>query len=85
MYSKDEAINFNNDIENTDDFKSFEYKAKLLGKAVAQPAPNQANRILKEVAIAMPLKDLSNLWRSLEMPLINCKVKLKLKWKNIKF
>ena len=85
MYSKDEAINFNNDIENTDDFKSFEYKAKLLGKAVAQPTPNQANRILKKVAIAMPLKDLSNLWRSLEMPLINCKVKLKLKWKKIKF
>ena len=30
FYSKDEATNFNN-IENTDDFKSFKYKAKLLG------------------------------------------------------
>ena len=30
FYSKDEAINFNADIENTDDFKSFKYKAKLL-------------------------------------------------------
>ena len=28
----------------------------------------------------MPLKYLSNLWRSIEIPLINCKVKLKLKW-----
>ena len=30
--------------------------------------------------IAIPLKDFSNFWRSLEMPLINCKVKLSLKW-----
>ena len=30
FYSKDEAINFNADIENTDDFKSFNYKVKLL-------------------------------------------------------
>ena len=29
FYSKDEATNFNNDIENTDGFKSFKYKAKL--------------------------------------------------------
>ena len=32
------------------------------------------------VKIAVPLKDLSNFWRSLEMPLINCKVELSLKW-----
>ena len=32
------------------------------------------------VKIAIPLKDFSNFWRSLEMPLINCKVKLSLKW-----
>ena len=29
FYSKDEATNFNSDIENTDDLKSFKYKAKL--------------------------------------------------------
>ena len=80
FYSKDETTNFKNDIENTDDFKSFEYKAKLLGNTAAQPAPNQAYRILKNVAIALPLKYLNNFWRSLEMPLINCKVELKLKW-----
>ena len=28
----------------------------------------------------MPLKYLISLWRSREIPLINCKVKLKLKW-----
>ena len=32
------------------------------------------------VKIAVPLKYLSNFWRSLEMLLINCKVKLTLKW-----
>ena len=28
----------------------------------------------------MPLKNLRNFWRSLEMLLINCKTELKLKW-----
>ena len=28
----------------------------------------------------MPLKYLSNFWRPLAIPLINCKVNLKLKW-----
>ena len=28
--SKDEAIDFDNNVANTDDFKSFKYKAKLL-------------------------------------------------------
>ena len=32
------------------------------------------------VKIAVPLKYLSNFWRSLEMPLINCKVELSLKY-----
>ena len=32
------------------------------------------------VKIALLLKYLSNFWRSLEMPLINCKIELSLKW-----
>ena len=32
------------------------------------------------MTIAVSLKYLSNFWRSLEMPLINCKVELKLRW-----
>ena len=32
------------------------------------------------VKIDVPLKYLSNFWRSLEMPLINCTVELSLKW-----
>ena len=74
FYSKDEANNFNNSIENTDNFKYFKYKAKLLENTVAQPAPNQANGILRNATVAVLLKYLSNFWRSLEMPLINCKV-----------
>ena len=31
FYSKDEVTNFNADIANDDNFKSFKYKAKILG------------------------------------------------------
>ena len=33
FYSKDEAADFNADIVNTDNFKSFKYKSKLLGSS----------------------------------------------------
>ena len=46
---------------------SFKYKSSLI-----------TNR--NGVKIAVLLKYLSNFWRSLEMPLINCKVELSLKW-----
>ena len=69
--SKDEATDFNAGIANTNDLKSFKYKAKLLGSTEA----NNANG-----TIAVPLNYVSIFWRSLEMPLINCKVKLKIKW-----
>ena len=46
---------------------SFKYKSSLI-----------TNR--NGVKIAVPLKYLSNFWRSLEMPLINCKVELSLTW-----
>ena len=64
-------------IVNDNNFKSFRYKAKLLVNTAAL-ADNAANGILKNATIAVPLKYLSNLWRSLQMPLINCKVELKL-------
>ena len=43
-YSKDKATNFNVQISNTDDFKSFSYTAKLLGKSEA----DNSNGILKK-------------------------------------
>ena len=45
FYSKDEATNFNSDIANDNNFKSFEYKGKLLENTVPQDTPNQANGI----------------------------------------
>ena len=35
----------------------------------------------RNLKIVVPLKDLSNFFRSLEIPLINCKIKLNLTWK----
>ena len=80
FYSKDEETNFNADIANANNFKSLEYKAKLLGNTVAQDGLNHPNGILKNATISAPLKYLSNFWISLEMPLINCKVELKFIW-----
>ena len=70
--SKEEATTFDADIGNNNTFKSFKYKAKLFKDKVDQPTPNQANGILKNAAIDLPLKYVSNFWSSLEMPLINC-------------
>ena len=61
-YSKDKATNFNIEIVNTDDFKSFSYTAKLLGKSEA----DNSNGILKNATVTVPLKYLSNFCRSLE-------------------
>ena len=58
---------------NDDNASSFKYKANLITNTVA-------NGPKKGVKIAVPLKYLGNFWRSLEMPLINCKVELSLKW-----
>ena len=38
------------------------------------------NHDIKNVEIAVSLKYLSNFWRTLEMPLINCEVNLLLTW-----
>ena len=49
------------------------YKVKLLGNPVVDN-----NVATLNVKVVVPLKYLSNLFRSLEMPLINCKIKLNL-------
>ena len=74
FHSKNEANNFNADIANDNNFKSFEYKSKLLGNTEA----DGTNGMLKNATVAVPLKYLSHFWRSLEMPLFNCKIELKL-------
>ena len=59
-----------------DNSSSFKYKVNLLGNPVLDGAI--AKRSIK---VVVPLKFLSNFFRSLEMPLINCKIKLNLTWK----
>ena len=61
-----------------DNSSYFKYKVELLGDPVV--ANNIARRNVK---VVVPLKYLSNFFRSLEMPLINCKIKLNLTWKNM--
>ena len=41
---------------------------------------NGANGVSRKSTITVLLKYLNNFWRLLEIPLINCKVELKLKW-----
>ena len=72
QFARDEIIN-NADVTNDNNAFSFKYKANLIG--------NTGNNERKDgVKIDVPLKFLSNFWRSLEMPLIHCKVGLSLKW-----
>ena len=59
--------------DNLADSESFKSKTKITGKP-----PNDGNE--KDVEIMVPLKYLSNFWRTLEMPLINCEVSLMLTW-----
>ena len=59
-------------MTNDDNAPSFKYKASLIGNTGNDGTKNG-------VKIAVPLKYLSNFWRSLEMPLINCKTELSLK------
>ena len=63
-----------------DNSSSFKYKIKLLGN-VTELVGNAAGVRRLNVKIVVPLKYLSNFFRSLEMPLINCKIKLNLTWK----
>ena len=67
QYYKDDPNN------NIADSKSFKFKVKITGET-----PDNGNT--KDVKIIVPLKYLSNFWRTLEMPLINCEVNLILTW-----
>ena len=70
---KRDEINNNANVSNDDNAPSFKYKASNIGNTENNGTKNGVKR-------AVPLKYLSNFWRSLEMPLINCKVELSLKW-----
>ena len=71
-YFRDEP---GDDLEHSESFKS---KIKITGKT-----PDDDNE--KDVEIMVPLKYLSNFWRTREMPLINCEVNLILTWSSTCF
>ena len=66
--NNDEIIAF--DANNLTD--SFKFKTKITGQT--------GDDGTKDVKIIVPLEYLSNFWRTLEMPLINCEVNLILTW-----
>ena len=76
QYCKDiPALNANDEIvvfmvNNLTD--SFNFKVKITGET--------GDDGTKDVEIMVPLKYLSNFWRTLEIPLINCEVNLILTW-----
>ena len=67
QYYKDDT---NDDLVRSESFKS---KIKITGKT-----PADGNT--KDAEIMVPLKYLSNFWRTPEMPLNNCEVNLILTW-----
>ena len=60
-------------MTNDNNALSFKYKSNLIGNT-------ENNGTKNGVKVAVPLKYLSNFWILLEIPLINCKVELSLKW-----
>ena len=76
QYCKDiPAVENNNtivDITDNNRTDSFNFKVKMIGQT--------GDIGTRNVEIMAPLKYLSNFWRTLEMPLINCEVNLMLTW-----
>ena len=86
--------NFDNiKVVNSDTFK---YKSKIIGNTydvddaritnpdgagqIDNPIYNVNKNVTQEVELAIPLKNLGNFWRALNIPLISCEVFLELKW-----
>ena len=89
IQNKEKKLNAAGNINNINakDSLSFEYKSNLLkGLTTRDVAANvntdivNADTIFLNAQIVVPLKYLSNFFRSLEMPLINCKLQLELNW-----
>ena len=68
---KRDDIGNNENVTNDNNALSFKYESDIIGNT-------EANGTKNRVKIAVQLKYLSNFWRSLEMPLISCKIELSL-------
>ena len=66
--------------------ESFKYKTSIKGKTSNANHENGKNteqenvKTIKNLEIVVPLKHLSNFWRTLVMPLVNWKINLILTW-----
>ena len=66
--------------------ESFKYKSSIAGKITnanqkdGENTEQENTKSKKNLEIVFPLKYLSNFWRTLDMPLINCEVVLTLTW-----
>ena len=76
QFKRDE-VPADNDELSINNSQSFKYKAAHVGKTTNAAGRNS---FLKNTKIVVPLKYISNFWRSLEMPLINCKIHVELNW-----
>ena len=90
----DDTNNNNFPNKNVINSESFKYKTSVTGSTynvdakitnaegneINNPAYDANKSGKKEVEIAVPLKYLSNFWRTFYMPLINCEVSLILTW-----
>ena len=80
----DDADNNNFANINVVNLNTFKYKNKMTGNTYNVDAGAQGDNVNKngtqEVELAIPLKYLGNIWRTLNIPLINCEVSLELKW-----
>ena len=87
-YYRDQLTNETNDNNNPNKIvinaKSFKHKTSITGGTYNVAATvrdyDAKKEGTKEVENAVPLKYLSNFWRTLDIPLINCEVSLTLSW-----
>ena len=70
QFNRDEPPNDNANVAN--DTTSLVYKSKLIS--------GTDDNNINNVKLVIPLKYVSNFFRSLEMPLVNCKIDLELTW-----
>ena len=70
--------------DNASDGISFEYNTKIVGNTPERPGnegdANWPTVPTLYVEVTIPLKYLSNFWKSLDLPLVNCEIELDLSW-----
>ena len=86
LFRKDQEIHKNtiNHNENIIDFPANNNNGSSF-KFIQQTTGKTGENEIKDVKIMVPLKYLTNIWRTLKVPLINCKISPKLIWSRFFF